>query len=124
LRSDTRDNARMAEPNDRQTFALLLELTEDALLARLADEVALGVGPLDPARKRAIAKAWLDAQRDRLRDAVCGDPRVQAIRTGEAGDLVELAAAVSDLVASVTGKLPAATVAMLLVKQGLGQLCA
>jgi hypothetical protein len=102
----------------------LLNLSEADLLVRLADDVALGVGPLDPDRKRSIARAWLDAQREALRDAVCGNARIRLLRETAADDSVELAAAVADLVAGVSGKLPAATVAVLMLKVGLDGYCA
>lgn len=100
----------------------LFELHDDALLVQLADEVAAGVGPLDPDRKRRIAKAWLDAQENRLRDAVCDDPRVQAARAADSEGLL-VAAAIADLVAPLIGGPPAATVAVLLVRRGLDRFC-
>lgn len=103
--------------------AALIDLDRDALLARLAEEVALGVSPLDPDRKRSIARAWMDAQRERLRLMICRDPGVTALRETATDARIELAAAVADLVASVTGKMPAATVAVLLVRAGLDDLC-
>ncbi|MTD47337.1 hypothetical protein GKE82_24330 [Conexibacter sp. W3-3-2] len=99
----------------------LLDLDDDLLLVQLADDVAAGVGPLDPDRKRRIAKAWLDAQEDRLRDAVCSDPRVSAARAD--GEALLIAAAIADLVAPLFGGPPAATVAVLLVRRGLDRLC-
>jgi len=103
--------------------AALIDLDRDALLVRLADEVALGVGPLDADRKRSIARAWMDAQRERLRLAICGDPGIEALRETASDGRIELSAAVADLVASVTDALPAATVAVLLVRAGLDDLC-
>jgi hypothetical protein len=113
----------MAPDETRALVQALSGLDEDELLEKLADQVALGVGPLDPQRKRAIARAWMDAQRDSFRASICSDPRVQAIRDRAAVDEVAAAAAVADLIAAVTGKLPAATAAMLLVRTGLDRLC-
>ncbi len=113
----------MSHDDSHEELAALLSLDERQLLLRLSEQVALGVGPLDPQRKLAIARAWMDAQQERLRDAVCGDPRVRALRDdASAGDL-ELAAAICDLVATIAGGLPTATVAMLLVRRGLDRLC-
>ncbi len=106
----------MGADDFHEQVSSLIELDEDALLVRLADEVVLGVGPLDPDRKRAVARAWMDAQRERLRLTICRDPRIQALRETASDERIELAAAVADLVATVTGKLPAATVATLVVK--------
>jgi hypothetical protein len=102
----------------------LLSLDEDALLERLAEEVIVAAGPLDRERKRQLARVWLDAQRTRLREAVCGHAIAQDIASRKDDDLVDSLAALADLVASVTGKLPAATVAVLLVRSGLDRLCA
>jgi hypothetical protein len=114
----------MAADDFREQVASLVGLDEDALLVRLADEVVLGVGPLDPDRKRMIARAWVDAQRERLRSAICANPRIRQLHETASEDILELAAAVADLVASITGNLPAATLAVLLVRTGLGGLCA
>jgi hypothetical protein len=108
----------------REEISALVDLDEDALLVRLAGEVVLGVGPLDPNRKRSIARSWMEAQRDRLRSAVCGSAQIEVLRQSASDERIETAAAVADLVAAVTGKLPAATVAMLLVRTGLDSLCA
>jgi len=105
---------------DPDRLRRLFELDGDALLEQLADDVAAGVGPLDPERKRAVARAWMEAQEDRFRDAVCGDPRVQAARSG---DSLTLAAAIADLLTPVLGVPPAASVAVLLARRGLDRLC-
>jgi hypothetical protein len=107
----------------RDRLVPLISLDEDALLERLADEVTLGVGPVDPSGKRAIARAWMDAQRQRLRRALCHKPQIETLRVSASSDSLNLAAAVADLIASITGTLPAATVAMLLVRTGLDRLC-
>jgi hypothetical protein len=107
---------------DHDRLRRLLDLEDDALLVQLADDVAAGVGPLDPERKRGIARAWLDAQEDRLRDVVCNDPRVRQARAGQGDDLLT-AAAIADLMSPLIGVPPAATVAVLLVRRGLDRLC-
>jgi hypothetical protein len=112
----------MSASEFRDRVAALVDVDEDTLLVMLADAVVLGVGPLDPERKRSLGRAWLDAQRDRLREVVCGK-RGAAFREVASSDAIAAAAGVADLVATVTGKLPAATVATLLVRSGLGSLC-
>ena len=102
----------------------MIDLDEATLLARLADDVALGVGPLDPDRKRLVARAWIEAQRERLRAVICEDPQIRLLRESTSDDRVALAAAVADLVASLTGNLAAATVAVLMVRSGIDSLCA
>jgi hypothetical protein len=109
--------------DDQDRLRQLLALDEDELLVDLADMIALGVGPLDPSRKRSIGRAWLEAQTDRLREAICNDPRVQAVRNDEHADVVDLAAAVTDLVATIVGGVPAAVVSVILVRRGLDRLC-
>lgn len=116
-------NGVMSADEFRDQVASLSRLDEDELLVMLADAVVLGVGPLDPDRKRSLGRAWMDAQLDRLREVVCGEAGA-ALRDVALSDEIEAAAGVADLVAAVTGKLPAATVAMLLVRSGLGNLCA
>jgi hypothetical protein len=113
----------MPSQQEQDRIRELLALDEDELLVDLADKVVIGVGPLDPARKRTVARAWLEAQVDRLRDAICSDPGVQALRKNDQRDLLDLAVAVTDLVAGIVGAVPAATVSVLLVRQGLERLC-
>jgi hypothetical protein len=48
---------------------------------------------------------------------------VAAIRNDAHADVVELAAAITDLIAALQGGLPAAIVAVLLVRYGVDQLC-
>lgn len=113
----------MGSEDYRGQVASLIDLEENALLLRLADEVALGLGPLDPDRKRSIARAWFGAQRERLRVVICADPQIRALRESTSGDRVALAAALADLVATLTGNLGAATVAVLIVRTGIDSLC-
>jgi len=103
-------------------FEALLARDDDSLLELLAEQTVLAANRLDQETKRKLGQAWLDAQLARLRELVCGDPVVE--RDRGADDLVDTLAAVTDLVASVAGRLPAATVAVLLTRSGLDRLCA
>lgn len=105
-------------------FVALLDYDEDELLLLLGEQVLLAAGSLDDDRRRAVARAWLDAQRDRFRTQICADPWITQLRAVADGDAAETAAAIADLIAGLLGKVPAATVATLLVKNGLDRLCA
>jgi hypothetical protein len=97
----------MAQHGDaRDPVAPLIGLTEDALLELPAEQVSLGVGPVDPSGKRAITRAWMEAQRRRLSDALCDDAHVRAIRASALADSLELAAAIVAFPASRLRVLP------------------
>jgi hypothetical protein len=103
---------------DADQIKLLMEEPRDALLLRLATtgHDAFPRAPLQRGEEvyRALRKS--------LRDSICGDPRVSALRS-EDGHTPELVAAVADIVASATIGIPPFTVAVLFVRDGLSRLC-
>ena len=101
----------------------LLDGSVDPLLIRLADDVVEGAGLLAPERRLMLGYVWLKAQRDWLRELICKNPRIRALRQESATSLAELAAAIADLLAAFLHRAAAATVAMLLVTIGLERLC-
>ncbi|WP_018348381.1 hypothetical protein [Longispora albida] len=103
-------------------IASRIDLDEDSLFELLSRELTLGVGPQDPAARRAFGRAWFTANLGRLRAAVCGAPAITAFRADKA-DVATTISAVADLVASVTSAPAACTVATLLVRYGLNRLC-
>jgi len=94
----------------------LLLLNDDELLDELGDQLAgIGFGPGEDEGNRESARRWLGRNMASLRRVICGNPVVQTL-TAQDND--------ADLLADLLGKPVGATVAALLVKRGLGRLCA
>jgi len=106
----------------------MLEMSLDDLYAEVGREYASAQGqllPKPPHRYVQIAKAWLSERREQLRAEICGSERVRKmLREPRGYDRVLLASAVTDLVAGIVTGVAPATVAVLLVKEGVETLCA
>ncbi|MDQ1711478.1 MAG: hypothetical protein QOE45_928 [Frankiaceae bacterium] len=100
--------------------AAAIARTEDDLLldfgVALAGPGAARDGDVDDLRGRA--NNWFDRNRDELKNRLCGHPELERL-TDTAIDT----AAVADLVAALTGKTAAYTVAAIILKRGLNWLC-
>src|SRR4051794_17064162 len=99
-----------------------------AASARTGDELLLDLGVAlagpgvtrdgDPDDLRGRANNWFDRHRDELKRRLCGHPDLERL-TDAALDT----AAVADLLAGITGKPAAYTVAAIILKRGLLWLC-
>jgi hypothetical protein len=96
----------------------LLGRPRDELLMELAS-VGHDVFPRSPLRR---AEELYRSIRESLRDSICNDPRVLALRDDES-QKPELVAAIADIVASSTMGVPPFTVAVLILRDGLPKLC-
>ena len=105
------------------------ELCADPIAAALAKEerallTELGLSGTDIAPRDALQKGLrvFGALQESLERKVCESARVRSLVDDGRRDL-EVAAAVADLVAAVSHHVPAATVAALVVKSGVANLC-
>jgi hypothetical protein len=100
----------------------LLLLSEEELLARLADESALGAEPFSFKRKVAVGRAIFAGWWEELKDTLCPRQR-EFTESDSAEDRVRDAAALLDIIATAHSNVPAATITVLIVKYGLERLC-
>lgn len=113
----------------QQEIERLLSADTETLYAIVGYHVEpprLGAAPKEAQQLAEAGQSWLARSRGRLQQAICGDPRVQKFLNSEAPSQKELEAvilAVTDLIVSAVGGVPAVTVAVLLVRLGLRGLC-
>lgn len=106
--------------------AVAVNELERLLMEQWSDLLAeLGSGGTDAFPGAAIEKGLrlLTNLQARLRTMVCGDRGLRDLVDTKSDDLT-IAGAVYDLIAGSTGHLPAASVAVLLVKVGISDYCA
>lgn len=110
--------------NDPKEVERLLLLDEAELLDDLGKQLTgIGFGPEGDEDDRESAKRWLDRNLASLRKVICGNQTVQTLTASENDTLTEVAA-VADLLADQLGWPVGSTVAAIIVKRGLGRLCA
>jgi hypothetical protein len=110
--------------NDPKDLERLLLLDEAELLDDLGRQlVGFGFGAERDEDDRESAKRWLDRNLASLRRVICGNQAVQNLTASDNDTLAE-AAAVADLLADLLGWPVGSTVAAIIVKRGLGRLCA
>lgn len=84
----------------------------------------LGLGEADPKSNRQRGRRWLNKNKELLRKQVCGSQVVRLVsKQDRQWDQMLLTAAVADLIMSLSLGISPVTVAALLVKEGLVQLC-
>ena len=100
--------------------ATLLAWNEDQLLADLGASAGRGFGPSDLIRggREIFDNCWSAVER-----VICTSEKLRALQKVSAGDGSEVASAIIDLIAGLLHGIPAATVAVLIVKRGLPHLC-
>lgn len=114
--------------NTHGDIPMLLERSTDDLLADLGKDLAVAAGyfaPMHPRRYIESAREWLLDRRSDLRAAICPSEVVrQWLQNPRGYAKAQLAAAVADLLVGYCGGVSPATVAVLLVKEGIDNLCA
>jgi len=104
-------------------------LPDDALLGELGRAVlkhkegSLQARPPSLARLIREGRDWLAAEHDKLRLAICNDPRVRTAATSEPGGTEKLVRAVADAISAVVIYVPAGTLAEILVRDGIPKYC-
>ncbi|MGW8890075.1 hypothetical protein [Streptomyces sp. NPDC055749] len=103
---------------ERDEIERLMTLADDDLLKELGS-AAHGAFPQDALNRgtRVLAR-WMDA----TRQALCQSAKIKKVT--QDGDKVATAGAIADLLASQFGVVPAATVAVLIVRSGMTSYCA
>lgn len=106
-----------------------LEKSEEELLLDLANQLIAGgtirySGPMDDESLRDRARRWMDSTLASLRGSICKDPRVIAyLRNPGTQNLAEITGIVVDVLVASSIGVPAATLALLVVKGRLQNLC-
>jgi hypothetical protein len=108
-------------------FDRLLAQSEDELYEQLGRQLqrgTLGARERSPEESREYARSWFARRHTDLAAAICP---TQVVRTYLASkriqDRILLAAAIADLITAIFKGIPATTVAVLIVKEGLESLC-
>jgi len=113
--------------NNTAHIRTMLEMSLDDLYAEVGRDYASSQGqllPKHPGQYVQIAKAWLSEQHEQLRVVICSSERIrQMLRESRGYDRVLLASAIVDLIAGIITGVAPATVAVLLVKEGVETLC-
>jgi hypothetical protein len=98
----------------------------EALQARPRQDLLLELSPIGhdafPRAPLQKAEEAYRSIRKSLRESICNDARVIALRT-DASHKPELVAAIADIVAASTFGVPPFTVAVLILRDGLPKLC-
>ncbi len=111
---------------DRNEIARLLSTDREVILCELGALLATpGVVPHQPSKLKSIAQQWLSEKKEDLRVLLCKNDRIRMLvnKANTHERRVTLATAVADLIAASIIGLPPATVAVLLVLEGLDTLC-
>lgn len=106
-----------------QSIEELLRSSEEELLVSIGMEINEGSLAL-PRRRDWLtrsAKRWLKVREDTLRQAICSSDRVRTL-VHDSQDVL-LVTAVADLILSICTGVSPITVAALLVRRGISELC-
>lgn len=96
-------------------------LADRELEGRLGALVIDGASSFDLHRRAALARAWFENQNEALRAHVCGDPSLPPAAAPSDDEV--LMSAVADLLLAAYDLPTAATLAVLIVRRGLHNLC-
>lgn len=83
-----------------------------------------GFGQKDPDRLRRFADRWIADRLDELRKTICPKAIVQTLLADRPGVMLMEVTTVADALSALYGKPTASVVALILVRRGLGSLCA
>jgi hypothetical protein len=117
---------RRPSESERRELERLLAADEDELYVLLAQtDPATGGALFAPGEARRVGRLRFDQLLEPVRQRICVEWDYCARRHDpELSDAVTLAAAVMDVISTVVGGIPAATVAALVIKRGLSSVCA
>ena len=114
-------------PFDIQSYHTLVTQSDEELYQELGAALSPSHAfPPSPDRLVQIGRTWLDKKREALAGSLCKDPKLRALAATDpkTQENAALVAALADLVATAVAGVPAMTVAVLLVRRGLQELCA
>ncbi|MBZ5516728.1 MAG: hypothetical protein LAN62_18140 [Acidobacteriia bacterium] len=106
-----------------------LALSEDSLLEELGASIitteGLDLRDLKPEELRQRAEQWLDLHSAKIAQTICKDWKFsEKIREPKFQDRLNLAAAIADVVSGIWVNVSPFSLAALLVKRGIEELCA
>ncbi len=117
----------MKERNDKVLIQGLLENNIDELYLQLGQYIAqtsLELDSSDPKKLVNQAKEWMLIKREDLKTSICQSGLIQEYITSKSKfSNIQIVTAIIDIIAAELSIIPAATVAVLLLKEGLGKLC-
>ena len=101
--------------------------SEDELYEQLGKELQkgnFGATGDTPEDNREFGKNWLSNKRKELAELICNDPMIGKLRNSKRSeDIAQLFTVIIDLISTIISGYPAATVSMLIIKEGLHHLC-
>lgn len=111
----------MSEYSDIES---LLQKSKDELFLDLGKEL-VGKSILPKSRNELIstAKIWWERNIKLITDAICGSEKLRKLLLAENNDDVVLVTAIADLVSGLVTGVSPVTVAALLVKKGVNNIC-
>lgn len=101
----------------------LAKLSTDELAIALADSTTYGGLPIDPDHKKRIGWAIFNGLLDQIREKVCPHSDNLSAAPDDNETIVRDAAFIMDLMLTMSGKFPVATLAVLTVKYGVSNIC-
>lgn len=101
---------------------ILLETSEDEILLALGKQLS-GRYAFPPSKEklREIAQEWFTFRFTDFQKLICTNQQVQFLEKNN--DLVELVAAITDIISGICTGISTTTVAVLIVKYGISKLC-
>lgn len=103
----------------------LLQKDDNELFVLIGEQLTgdqLGTLPLTPRQLAIRGKEWLSSNLTQIRPPLCSNQAVKAIR--DKADSVALVCAIIDVVAKFCGVVSPVTVAVIILRVGLGRVCA
>ncbi|MEU8813672.1 hypothetical protein [Actinoplanes sp. NPDC048796] len=102
---------------------VIIKMDDERLLTLLADQIGLGLGASEEESRRKLGRAWLNGHLASMKLMVCRSGVVSALKARNEKDIAMIVAALADVIVGSLNKPAAATVALLLARQGLDNIC-
>jgi len=117
----------MNERNSEIIIQSLLEKSIEELYLQIGQnlsEISLDLDSSDPKKLVNQAKEWMLIKREDLKSSICRSNLIQEyIASKRKFNKVKIVTAIIDIIAAELSIVPAATIAVLLLKEGLENLC-
>ena len=104
-------------------YKLNIDSSLNEILINIGNEISgLNAFPKSKEDFLNIGKKWLELNKQKLKERLCGNHQLQEILKSKEED-VEVASAIADIISSLAISIPPFTVSLLVLKYGLGKLC-
>jgi len=113
-------------PPGSESVEQLWTVPEPQLLSVLGEALlgaGIGFAPEDQSRARRFAERWLAERWKRIRETLCGDPRLRAVLYSEMGNRLLKVATVADALAMLAGRPATSVLAVIVLRRGGSALC-